>query len=702
MTSLPSGEPPPPAPGPHTPGPPIDQPLPALPVAIFQADRSGRLTAANATFRTLALAGEVPSSRTTPWSNAHPADRAAAEAGWRDACDRGGDFSATFRVWHRDGRLVWVRVDASPIRDGVGHLQGYAGVAIDDTETVDDRLLLDRLLGVVEPSADAVVILDRNGSPVYINHAARGLFGIQEGADVLQEPTVRALLQTVRDQVPRELLAASTTAQWTGEVGFRGPDGLERILDVDLVIHRDAEGVIDYWGGVMRDVTARNHMQAELMRQATHDALTGLPNRTLLLRTTADSLERIRGTRGHVAMLFVDLDKLKDVNDNAGHDVGDALLSQVANRVAHATRPTDVIARIGGDEFVVLCNGAIDEHTALELAERIRLALSGKMMIRGVEVDVTVSVGVAVASGAQLEDVPSSDAALTLLRQSDVAMYTAKRRGRSRVELYTEAMRAEGAEQRELAAELERALSNDELTIAYQPIVSTHSGRVVGAEALLRWEHPARGRLLPAQFLHLAEESGAIVPIGDWVIATACRDASRWIAERIVDRSFSVHVNVSPRQLQEGTFVERVLAIVRGADLAPAQLTMDFAETTFADTQSGTARALQALRRYGTRLALDDFGTGVSSLTALRDCPADVLKLDGTVAASLGANGDDDPIVRAVVQLAHALDMQVVAEWVTSAEQLHRLRMLGCDMVQGHLLGEPMTAEVFARRASTR
>ena len=611
----------------------IDQPLPSLPVAIFQADRDGRLTAANAAFRALALGGDVPSPRTTPWSNAHPADRHTAELTWREATDAEADFAVEFRVWHRDGRLLWVRVNASPMRDDLGRLEGYAGVAVDDTETVGKRLLLERLLGVVEPSADAVIILDRNGAPVYTNQTARVLFGVDDAVDLIRDPSVRGLLQTIRDQMPRELLTSSDTSQWSGEVGFRGPDGLERILDVDLVIHRDHQGVIEYWGGVIRDVTARNHMQAELMRQATHDGLTGLPNRILLLRNTADALDRIRGTRGHVALLFLDLDKLKDVNDNAGHDVGDALLAQVANRVAHATRPADVIARIGGDEFVVLCNGSIDEHSALELAERIRLALSGKIMIRGVEVELTVSVGVALADSTHLEGVPSADAALTLLRHADAAMYTAKRRGRSRVEMYTEAMRAASVEQKELAAELERALANDELRLAYQPIISTHSGRVVGAEALLRWDHPARGRLLPAQFLHLANESGAIVPIGDWVISQACQDARAWLAAGLVERTFSVHVNVSPRQLQEGTFVERVTSIVRSMDLNPSQLTMDFDEVTLNDSQSGTTRALQTLRRFGVQLALDDFGVGVSSLTALRVCEADVLKLDGTVAA---------------------------------------------------------------------
>ena len=243
-------------------GSPIDQPLPSLPVAIFQADRDGRLVAANLAFRALALGGEVPSARTTPWANAHPADRSVAETAWREASDAEADFVFEFRVWHRDGRLLWVRVNASPVRDDLGRISGYAGVAVDDTETVGKRLLLDRLLGVVEPSSDAVIILDRNGAPVYTNEAARTLFGVDNSVDLIRDPSVRALLQTIRDQVPRELLTSSTTSQWSGEVGFRGPDGLERILDVDLVIHRDEHGVIEYWGGVTRDVTARNHMQS--------------------------------------------------------------------------------------------------------------------------------------------------------------------------------------------------------------------------------------------------------------------------------------------------------------------------------------------------------------------------------------------------------------------------------------------------------
>ena len=678
----------------------IDQPLPSLPVAIFRTDRDGRIIAANAAFRALALSGENPGARTPPWANAHPADRTAAELTWREAAEVADDLTVEFRVWHRDGRLRWVRVNASAEFDDTGALIGYAGTALDETDNVADRGLLSRLLGVVEPSSDAVIILDRNGAPVFCNAAARRLFGVDETVDLIRDPSVRSLLQTLRDQIPRDLLTASVTVQWSGETIFRAADGTERLLDVDVAINRNDQGVIEYWGGVIRDVTSRNRAQNDLLHQATHDGLTGLPNRVLLLRNTSDALERIRGTRNNIALLFLDVDKLKDTNDNAGHDVGDALLVQVARRLVHATRPSDVVARIGGDEFVVLCDGSIDEHDALDVAERVRMALSGRIMVRGVEVDLSVSIGVALSSASILEGQSGADAALTLLRNADAAMYIAKRRGRSRVEIFSEAMRAQHTEQRQLGAELERALATDELALAYQPIMSTSTGRAVGAEALLRWNHPTRGRLTPAQFLHLADESGMIVPIGDWVLSQACRDACAWIASGLVDRSFSVHVNVSARQLQEDTFVERAMAILRSMDLDPAQLTLDVGERTIDDSQSSTTRALKALRRLGVQVSLDNFGVGVSSLTALRQCNATILKLDGTVARDLGASSDDDPIVRAIIQLAHALDMQVVAGWVTSADQLHRLRVLGCDMVQGYLLGEPAAAETFAARSS--
>ena len=667
-------------------------------MGLFSADRDGRVTTANAAFGALVQGSSGSMLGAAPWANAHPGDRAMAELHWRRAIESDADVQLEFRVWRGEGRMTWVRIDAQPTLDSLGRITGYNGTALDHTDNITRQLLLDRILGVVGATDDSVVILDRNGAPVYTNAAARVLFGVEDELDLIRDPAARSLLQAIRDQVPREVMESHTSSTWSGEVGFRSLDGLERTLDIDLMLHRSADGVVEYWGGVARDMTATKHLQNELTRQANHDQLTGLPNRLMLLRTAADALERIRGTRSNVAILFMDVDRLKDVNDTVGHEIGDALLAQVAHRIAHATRPSDVVARIGGDEFVVLCDGNVDEHTAVDLAERIRHSLSGRIMVHGVEVELSISIGVAVGLPVHVEGISGHEAAIELLRNADIAMYQAKRRGRSRSELYTEVMRADSRQHKQLSNELERALAAGQLRLAYQPIISTHSGRVAGAEALLRWDHPERGLLLPAQFVHLAEESGAIAPIGDWVIRQACIDTRAWLDAGLVDGGFSVHINVAARQLAEGTFVERVLATVRQLELSPHQLTLDFDEDTLNDRQPGNLRAMQALRRFGVQIALDSFGTGISSLTALRTCEADVLKLDGAVARMLGTSGDDDPIVRAIIQLAHALDMQVVAEWVTSADQLRRLRVLGCDLVQGHLLGEPTAAELFGSR----
>jgi len=678
----------------------INEVLPTLPVGLFQADRDGRVTAANPAFGALVQGSATSCVGLPPWANAHPGDRASAELQWRRHADASEPVRLDFRVWRGEGRMTWVRVDATATFDNVGRFLGYSGTALDHTDAVHQEILLDRLDNVITAADDAVIILDRNGGSLYTNPAALRMFGVEDEVDMVRDPGARGLLQAIRDQVPREVMADSTSTTWAGEVGFRAPDGIERTLELSLLLQRSSDGIIEYWGGVARDITAVKQFQSEITRQANHDPLTGLPNRLMLLRTAAEALDGIRGTRGNVAILFMDVDRLKEVNDTVGHEVGDALLIQVAQRIAQATRPSDVVARIGGDEFVVLCDGGIDEHTALDLAERIRHALTGRSMLHGLEVDLSVSIGVALSSAEHIAQMTASEAAIELLHHADTAMYQAKRRGRSRSELYTDAMRAENRMNKALSDELERAMALGQLRLAYQPIIATHSGRVVGAEALLRWDHPDHGTLMPSHFLPLAESSGAIVSIGDWVIRQACLDARAWIDAGLIDRTFSVHINVAARQLAEGTFVERVLATVRQMELNPNQLTFDFDEDTLNDRQPGTVRAMQALRRFGVQLSLDGFGNGVSSLTALRTCEADILKLDGTVARMLTTSGDDDPIVRSIIQLAHALDMQVVAEWVSSPDQLRRLRVLGCDMVQGHLLGEPTTAALFAARAA--
>ncbi|MCU1395133.1 MAG: hypothetical protein JWM34_3561 [Ilumatobacteraceae bacterium] len=671
----------------------------SLPVGLFETDVTGRLLSADESFRALALGGAAIPSGAAPWGNAHPADRAASEVTWRRQREAGEDITLVFRVWTSANKLVWLRLDARPKIDAFGQQLGYFGSIADITEEQHQREISERLTGLLAASPDAVLIIDRHGAPTFTNAAARALFDVDDAVDLIREPALRTLLQTLRDQIPREAINHTESGDWTGEAIYRGPNGLTRTLNVTVYVQRAPDGAIEFWAGQMRDVTTSKQVQNALQHQATHDALTGLPNRVLLLRTLAESLDRARHQRDQIAVLFLDLDRLKDVNDNVGHDVGDLLLATIAGRLASATRPADVIARIGGDEFVVLCDGGIDEQSALEVADRVREALTGRLMLNGVEVDLSVSIGVALSDPANPLEATTTDEALALVRNADTAMYRAKRRGRSRCELFTAEMSRAARDRKVLSASLEQAIAADQLRLAYQPIVSTHTGRMVAAEALLRWNHPERGLLMPSDFVSLAEESGAIVPMGDWVIRQACVDARAWIDAGLVERSFSVHVNVSGRQMAEGAFVERVSHTIRELDLLPQQLTLDFDEDTLYADQPTTMRALQTLRRFGVNIALDNFGTGVSSLTALRDYRADTLKLDGSIASSLGNDEGNDPIVRSIIQLAHALDMVVVAEWVTAPDQLYRLKMLGCDMAQGFLFGEPCPADAFAASA---
>jgi diguanylate cyclase (GGDEF)-like protein len=396
-------------------------------------------------------------------------------------------------------------------------------------------------------------------------------------------------------------------------------------------------------------------------------------------------------------VLFIDLDKLKHVNDTLGHAVGDQLIVTISKRLAAATRPSDLVARISGDEFVVLCEGLLDEQVALDVAERIRLSITGPLILQGIEIEAGASVGVAMATPELLASESSADAAVTLMRSADTAMYRAKQRGRGRSELFSDDMRTAARDRQQLASELEQALAGDQFSVLFQPIESAHTGRVVAAEALLRWNHPTRGLLAPAAFLDLADESGLIAPIGDWVLANGARTIGAWMNEGLVERTMTIHVNASRRQLSDITFVDRALTIMRDNGLDGSHLVFETSEATLVDNNPSVLRTVTALKRQGVRIAVDDFGAGYSSLSSLRTFPADLLKLDGTLVRDVGrTDGGDDPMVRSLIQLAHSLNLVVCAEWVTTEDHVQRLKALGCDLLQGNRIGEPIAADAFA------
>jgi diguanylate cyclase (GGDEF)-like protein/PAS domain S-box-containing protein len=568
---------------------------------------------------------------------------------------------------------------------------------------VTQRQLSDQLVGLLDVSGDAVLVFDRVGELMFANDTARTLIGVTDPGAGAGDVAARTFMQAVRDQLPRVLLDAAPPAdsshRWEGEIGFRSPDGIARTLSVVVQVVRDANGSVHHWATITRDITEERQSQAELARQATHDALTGLPNRVLFERKTTEALERSKTTHSSVAVLFIDLDKLKHVNDTIGHAVGDQLIVTVARRVAAATRPSDLVARISGDEFVVLCEGLLDEQVALDVAERIRTSITGPLVLQGVEIEAGASIGVAMSTSELLNTESAADAAVTLLRSADTAMYRAKQRGRGRSELYSEDMRTAAKARQTLASELEQALAGDQFAVVFQPIESAHTGRVVAAEALLRWNHPTRGLLAPGAFLDLADESGLIAPIGDWVLNESARTVAEWISTGLVDRGMAIHVNASRRQLSDITFVDRALTILRDNNLEGSQLVFETSEATLVDNNPSVLRTVTALKRQGVRIAVDDFGAGYSSLASLRTFPADLLKLDGTLVRDVGrTDGGDDPMVRSLIQLAHSLNLIVCAEWVTTEDHVQRLKVLGCDLLQGNRIGEPISAEAFATK----
>jgi diguanylate cyclase (GGDEF)-like protein/PAS domain S-box-containing protein len=426
----------------------------------------------------------------------------------------------------------------------------------------------------------------------------------------------------------------------------------------------------------------RDARTKELGRLALHDTLTGLPNRALAQDRLEHALERLaQDDDGLVAVLFVDLDRFKLVNDGLGHETGDELLIAVSRRLASTVRRQDTIARIGGDEFVVLCEDLHSEDEAVELADRAAQAFAEPFALSRAEVTVSASIGIAVTSR-------SSDRASNLLQDADAAMYRAKRRGGARQELFDEAMHTQAVSRLLTERALRRALGRDELRVLFQPEFDLATGARVALEALLRWDHPVRGVVVPGDFLRVAEDTGIIVPMGAWVLTRVC-EAARAMQHAGDEAPLMFSTNVSARQLQRPDFPEVVGRAARDAGIDATTLCLEVAESSLLDDFDTMAEALRALKDVGVQLAIDDFGTGGSSLTYLRRFPFDRLKIDRMFVEGLGRSAADDAIVAATIDMAHALGMVVSAEGVETEEQRTRLIELGCDRAQGYHLGPP-------------
>ena len=434
----------------------------------------------------------------------------------------------------------------------------------------------------------------------------------------------------------------------------------------------------------VRHAIVRKRAEVHLAELALHDPLTGLPNRALFLDRLGVALDRSRRTGASVAVLFLDVDDFKDVNDKLGHAAGDVVLTELAERLRRMLRPMDTVARFGGDEFTLLFEDLASERAVVLIAERISHAATLPIRLDDSEVSVTVSIGIAVVADPSI-------APETAIREADAAMYRAKELGNSRYELFDESSRQRAMERLELESALNHAVDRSELCVHYQPKVSLAGELgVTGFEALVRWQHPERGLIAPADFMALAEETGAVLRIGEFVVREALREISRW---RQFKPDITVSVNLSARQLEDVGLVAMLAGAMRGADVDPCALCVEVTESSITRNPDTAIPILERLKTIGVQIAIDDFGTGSSSLTDLKRLPIDALKIHESFVGALGSDPEDTSIIAAVVNLGHALGLDVAAEGVETDAQLAELRLLGCDGAQGFLLGRPVPGE---------
>ncbi|WP_166787261.1 MULTISPECIES: bifunctional diguanylate cyclase/phosphodiesterase [unclassified Cryobacterium] len=607
------------------------------------------------------------------------------------------DKAEVDRLVDRPG--TWVETSKFPLRDATGTIVGTFGASRDVTRqgraeqevarmakaAADEhaRLIVAeaQLRAVLNGSTDAIVKYDGDLRYRYVNPAgerARATTleqligrtdretGMDQGLLAMWEPALRAVLQTGE---PDEI-----------EFSARDLQGGEKWFHTTLSPDRDTTGALVGVLTSMRDITEIKRAEQALAHHAMHDSLTGLANRHLLTDRLGQALVRMERAGNRLAVFFVDLDRFKDVNDTYGHEVGDSVLIEVARRLERAGRRTDTIARLGGDEFIVLCEQVPTADDVEQVADRIVHAMAEPFEVGTLTLRLSASVGAVVT------DDPGTDAS-SLLRNADSAMYRAKEGGRNRFEIFDPLAPIEAAEGSAIEAELRLALENKEFRLVYQPRLSLAEQHVLGFEALIRWEHPRRGTLSPADFLAVAEARGLIVRIGAWVLDTACEQLAAWTADRDPNiASLTMSVNVSGRELRERHFVDLVRSTLEQHGLAPGQLCLEVSERALVYDGPDSRRTLEALAALGVQLAVDDFGATYTSLTRLPKFPVGVVKLE-----QLTVSSHERGIVAAVIAMAHGLGMSVVGGGIETVAQLNDLLDLACDDGQGFLLGRPLS-----------
>jgi len=619
----------------------------------------------------------------------HPDDYAAVKADWvQHFKDNTRVLESEYRIRTKSGAWLWIRVLGKTVeRDKNGKNIRVTGTIFDCTEnhkSEEERALLTT---VFKNSQESVVILDAKLTIRSANRAFTGLVGLSM-EDILNQ----RLLSMFEDNHDQEfftnmLNVVEQVGRWDGEIRFTNRENelVALWLEISPVNYdqiREAKTYIATFSNVQR----RKKVEDELRYLANYDTLTGLPNRRLFSHRLDHALALSKRHSSTFALLFTDLDEFKKVNDTLGHNVGDKLLVEVSKRLRSCVRESDTVARMGGDEFVVLIEEVENKRTITAVADKIIRQMQDRFHIDDHDIKVTTSVGIAVYPN-------DGDDADTLSKNSDTAMYDAKKQGRDNYKFYNAEMNKQASERIKIESYLDKAITNEELFLVYQPKINLTTGNVIGAEVLIRWQHPILGLVSPVDFISIAEESGLIVPIGEWVIRTAFDSLIEW--QQTPLENLTIAINVSGKQFETVSLPELMQKILSETSVPAEKVELELTESLLMETGPKAIETLKALKQLGLKLSIDDFGTGYSSLQYLSSFPVDYLKIDQSFVNELESNKKSETIVRAIVAMAKGLDLGIIAEGIEMPTQLSILSQLGCDMGQGYYFSKPLSKPDF-------
>ena len=596
------------------------------------------------------------------------------------------------RYARKDGLPLWVNLTWSLTRTSTGEPDYFIEVIEDITERKEATERLRLFARIFDTINEGVAVTDASNNIMLVNPAFSTITGYSATEAIGKNP--RILHSGLMDKMFYDKMWQSIkkTGRWQGEITDRRKNGETYVEWLSISTMKDERGEFSHHIAVVSDISERKAAEERMVYIAQHDFLTGLPNRMMLHDRLTQAIAHAEREQRKVAVMFLDLDRFKAINDTLGHLVGDKLLQLVAGRISSVARTSDTVSRLGGDEFAIMLPYIENTDDIAMIALKLLASIAGPYVVDGNEIEVTTSIGISVFP----EDGIDSE---SLIAHADAAMYQAKGNGRNNYQFFTREMNRRTLERILIKNKLSHALERNELFLLYQPQVDLQSGLIIGAEALVRWDNPQYGKVLPAQFIPIAEENGLIPPIGEWVLREACRQNQEW--RKLGLTKITMAVNLSSVQFRQKNLGEIIKAILHESGLAPSGLELEITEGVVMQDAEAAILLLEDMKAMGLKLSVDDFGTGYSSLSYLKRFPIDKFKIDQSFVCDLTTDTDDAVIVSTIISMAHSLKLKVIAEGVETAEQLAFLKQQGCDEIQGYYFSQPVSAEEFTKLLSS-